>query len=231
MIALASAGVAPDLLALMPGYDADMVTIAEGGAITLETPDWYFQYDQSEDIVRNPGQYDAARHASEDPSQAFITGFAVSALQDHIHFEDNRLTFETPLIDQYEISKNLATNFLVEHYADFYELIGSEFAKAWPLAGNMSFDSFIALFGVSDAVRHTPGHNNVNGWGVGADSAVDYSAREDNLFVLGFSGKDVSGRESAQTSLPADGAMTGFFQATAMIICSAISAAGKVTTC
>lgn len=191
VIALASAGVAPDLFTLMPGYDEDMATIGDGGAITLETPDWYFQYDQSEDIVRNPDQYDAARHASEDPSQAPITGAAVSALQDHIHFEDNRLTFETPLIDQYEISKNLATNFLVEHYADFYELIGSEFAKAWPLTGDMSFDAFIALFGVSDAVLHTPGHNNVNGWGVGDDSAVDYSARADDLFVLGFSGRDV----------------------------------------
>ncbi|MDB5553617.1 MAG: Hemolysin-type calcium-binding repeat-containing protein [Rhizobium sp.] len=190
VIALASAGVAPDLLALMPGYDTDMVTVGSGGAITLHTPDWYFQYDQSEDIVRNPGQYDAARHASEDPFQAFITGIAVGLLQDHVHFEDNRLSFETPLIDQYEISKNLSTNFLVEHYADFYELIGSEFAKAWALAADMNFDAFIALFGVSDAVRNTPGHNNVNGWGVGDDSAVDYSARADDLFVLGFSGKD-----------------------------------------
>lgn len=189
VIALASAGVAPDLLALMPGYDTDMVTVGPGG-ISLHTPDWYFQYDQSEDIVRNPDRYDAARHASEDPFQAFITGIAVGLLQDHVHFEDNRLSFETPLIDQYEISKNLSTNFLVNHYADFYELIGSEFAKAWPLAGEMNFDAFIALFGVSDAVRHTPGHNNVNGWGVGADSAVDYSARVDDLFVLGFSGKD-----------------------------------------
>lgn len=188
--ALASAGVAPDLLTLMPGYDEDMVEIGNGGAITFNTPDWYFQYDQAEDIVRNPDQYDSARHLSEDPTQALVTGVAVAALSDHVHFEDNRLSFETPLIDQYAISKDLETNFLVNHYADFYELIGTEFSRAWPLVSDMAFERFVALFGESDAIKGTPGTNNVNGWGVSADSVVDYSASALDQFVLGFSGTD-----------------------------------------
>ena len=190
VVALASAGVAPDLLTLMPGYDEDMVEIGGGGAITFKTPDWYFQYDQAEDIVRNPEQYDSARHLTEDPTQALVTGVAVAALTDHVHFEDNRLSFETPLIDQYAISKNLETNFLVNHYADFYELIGTEFSTAWPLVSDMVFERFVALFGESDPIKDTPGANNVNGWGVSADNAVDYSASMLDQFVLGFSGTD-----------------------------------------
>lgn len=191
VVALASSGVAPDLLTLMPGYDADMVEIGNGGAISFKTPDWYFQYDQAEDIVRNPDEYDSARHFSEDPTQAIVTGVSVATLRDHVHFEDNRLTFETPLIDQYEVSKDLETTFLVNHYADFYELIGTEFSKAWPLVGDMAFERFVALFGESDAVKGTPGDNNVNGWGVSSDSKVDYSGSALDQFVLGFSGTDV----------------------------------------
>jgi len=190
VIALASAGVAPGLLALMPDYDTDMVEVGQGGAITFNTPDWYFQYDQAEDIVRNPDQYDASAHAAEDPLQAIITGVSVATLRDHLHFEDNRLQFETPLIDQYVLSAELDTTFLVNHYADFYELIGTEFSKAWPLADDMVFDSFIALFGKSDAVRGTPGKNNVNGWNMSADGAADYSSMSLSYFILGFSGAD-----------------------------------------
>jgi Ca2+-binding RTX toxin-like protein len=190
VVALASAGVAPDLLALMPGYDEDMVEVGEGGIVTLKTPDWYFQYDQADDIVRNPDRYDSGRHLAQDPFQSFVTGIAVNALRDHLHFEDNRLTFETPLIDQYAISKNLETNFLVNHYADFYELIGTEFSRAWPVAADMTFDRFIALFGASDAVAETRGHNNVNGWGVSVDNTVSYRSSSVDLFILGFSGID-----------------------------------------
>ena len=190
VIALASAGVAPGILALMPDYDAEMVEVGQGGAITLNAPDWYFQYDQAEDIVRNPDQYDAAAHAAEDPLGAVVTGVSVATLRDHLHFEDNRLQFETPLIDQYVLSAQLDTTFLVNHYADFYELIGTEFSKAWPLAEDRVFDSFIALFGKSDAVRGTPGKNNVNGWDMSADGAADYSSTGLDYFILGFSGTD-----------------------------------------
>jgi Ca2+-binding RTX toxin-like protein len=190
VVALASAGIDPGLLALMPDYDKSLVNVGTDGAISFNTPDWYFQYDQANDIVRNPDKYDFAAHAAEDPGQALITNAAVSLLKDHIHFEDNRLQFETPMIDQYAVSKNLDTNFLVNHYADFYELIGTEFSKAWPLAKTSTYDSFIALFGESDAVKDTPGTNNVNGWGVSADNAVDDADHSDNLFLLGLSGND-----------------------------------------
>jgi Ca2+-binding RTX toxin-like protein len=94
------------------------------------------------------------------------------------------------MIDQYEISKDLQTTFLVNHYSDFYELIGTEFSKAWPLVADMTFERFVALFGKSDAVKHTPGSNNVNGWGVSPDNVVDYSGSALDQFVLGFSGTD-----------------------------------------
>ena len=190
VVALASAGIDPGLLALMPDYDKSLVDIGKHGAISFNTPDWYFQYDQANDIVRNPDKYDFAAHAAEDPEQAVVTNAAISSLKDHIHFEDNRLQFETPMIDQYAVSKNLDTNFLVNHYADFYELIGTEFSKAWPLAKASAYGSFIALFGESDAVKDTPGTNNVNGWSVSVDNTVDYSDRSDNLFLLGLSGDD-----------------------------------------
>lgn len=190
VIALASSGIDPGLFAAMPGYDEDMVTIGKKGAISLDTPDWYFQYDQAEDIVRNPGEYDSQRHRSEDPWQSVITGIAVSTLRDHVHFEDNRLAFETPLLDQYAVSKNLNTNFLVNHYADFYELIGTEFSKAWPLAGDGEFERFVALFGKNDAIKATPGDNDVNGWGVSADNKISYAGSHLDYFVLGFSGRD-----------------------------------------
>jgi hypothetical protein len=190
VVALASSGIDPGLLGLMPGYDADMVEIGRRGDVTLNTPDWYFQYDQAADIVRNPDRYDSQRHMSEDPQQAFITRFAVATLEGHLHFEDNRLTFETPLLDQYAVSKNLATNFLVNHYADFYEMIGTEFSKAWPVVCDMNFDSFIALFGKADAVKATRGDNNVNGWGESPDNKISYLGSHLDLFVLGFSGRD-----------------------------------------
>ena len=190
VIALASSGVDPQLLTRMPGYDESLVKTGQGGSISLKTPDWYFQYDQAEDIVRNPDQYDAQRHMDEDPTQAVITAGSVATLIDHVHFEDNRLTFETPVIDQYEVSKDLETTFLVNHYSDFYELIGTEFSKAWPVVGDTAFERFVALFGKSDAVEDTPGNNNVNGWGVSPDNDVNYSGSALDQFVLGFSGTD-----------------------------------------
>ena len=194
VVALGSSGIDPRLLAAMPGYDQDMVEIGRRGAITLNTPGWYFQYDQAKDIVRNPDQYDNFRHASEDPGHAFLTSIALGTLRDHLHFEDNRLTFQTPVIDQYAISRNLSSNFLANHYADFYELIGTEFSKAWPVAsvthGDMEFDRFIALFGESSALRLVRGDNNVNGWGVSEDNKVSYIGSHLDLFVLGFSGRD-----------------------------------------
>ena len=190
VVALASAGIDPGLLALMPDYDTSLVNTGKGGVDTFNTPDWYFQYDQANDIVRNPDKYDFAAHAAEDPTQAIVTNTAISLLKDHIHFEDNRLQFETPMIDQYAVSKNLETNFLVNHYADFYEMIGTEFSKAWPVARDMAFDHFIALFGTNHRVDGTPGTNNVNGWGVSVDDHVDYRNRSGDLFLLGFSGDD-----------------------------------------
>lgn len=191
VVALASAGIAPELLTQMPDYDKSMVNIGVGGLVTFNTPDWYFQYDQANDIVRNPDQYDFAAHTAADPTQAPITALAVSLLEDHIHFEDNRVQFETSMIDQYAVSKNLETNFLVNHYADFYEMIGTEFSKAWTEVGDMTFDHFIALFGTNDQLDGTPGTNNVNGWGVSVDDSAEYRNRSGDLFLLGFSGEDV----------------------------------------
>jgi Ca2+-binding RTX toxin-like protein len=190
VVALASAGIDPGLLELMPDYDHTLVDVGKGGKISFNTPDWYFQYDQANDIVRNPDKYDFAAHAAQDPEQALVTNAAITALKDHIHFEDNRLQFETPDIDQYAVSKNLETNFLVNHYADFYELIGTEFSKSWPVAKGESFDRFIALFGHSNVLDGTPGTNNVNGWGVSVDNVADYHDRASDLFLLGFSGDD-----------------------------------------
>jgi len=192
VIALASSGVDPQLLTRMSGYDEDLVKTGQAEKISLKTPDWYFQYDQAEDIVRNPDQYDATQHseAEDDPGQVAITAGSVATLLDHVHFENNRLTFETPMIDQYEVSSDLDTTFLVNHYSDFYELIGTEFSKAWPLVSDMAFERFVALFGKSDAVEGTPGSNNVNGWGVSPDNVVDYSGSALDQFVLGFSGTD-----------------------------------------
>lgn len=198
VVALASSGIDPRLLSTMPGYDRDMVEIGRHGKITLDTPDWYFQYDQAEDIVRNPGEYDSHRHVMEDPRQAFITGIAVGSLRDHLHFQDNRLTFQTPVIDQYAIARDVPSYFLANHYSDFYELIGTEFSKAWPVAGTMAdgwasdmeFDRYIALFGYSNALGMTRGDNNVNGWGVSEDNKVSYVGSHLDMFVLGLSGRD-----------------------------------------
>ncbi|MDH6269504.1 hypothetical protein M2360_004932 [Rhizobium sp. SG_E_25_P2] len=199
VIALASAGIDPAALDILTDFDTSLVSFDEDGALQLATPDWYFQYDQANDIVRNPSSYDAAAHAAVDPTQAVITGFSVGVISDQAHFNDNRLQFETPLIDQYAISANLDTTFLVNHYADLYELIGTEFSKAWTHAGDVTYGRFIALFGESAALRNTSGENNVNGFGVAVDNSVDYGDETANLFILGFSGDDViaggSGRD------------------------------------
>jgi len=189
VIALASAGVDPGVLGLMSGYDQDLVNVG-GGGITFNTPDWYFQYDQANDIVRNPGQYDYAAHLSADPTQAPITAAAVTLLQNKIHFDDNRLQFETPMIDQYAASKNLDTNFLVNHYADLYEMIGTEFSKSWSCSGDVAYDRYIALFGSSHRLDGTVSFNNVNGFGVAVDNEVNYAGEKDSLYILGLSGND-----------------------------------------
>lgn len=199
VISLASAGIDPAALEILTDYDTSLVSFDEDGTLQLSTPDWYFQYDQANDIVRNPSSYDAEAHAAADPTQAVITAFSVAAISDQAHFSDNRLQFETPLIDQYAISANLDTTFLVNHYADLYELIGTEFSKAWTYAGEATYGRFIALFGESAALRNTSGSNNVNGFGVDVDNSVDYGDETSNLFILGFSGDDVivggSGRD------------------------------------
>jgi Ca2+-binding RTX toxin-like protein len=199
VVSLASAGIDPATLDILTDYDRSLASFDEDGALQLSTPDWYFQYDQANDIVRNPSSYDAVAHAKVDPTQALITGFSIAAISDQAHFNENRLQFETPLIDQYAISANLDTTFLVNHYADLYELIGTEFSKAWTYAADVTYGRFIALFGESAALHGVSGDNNVNGFGVAVDNTVNYGKESANLFILGFSGNDVitggSGRD------------------------------------
>ena len=189
VIALASAGIDPDTLTLKTDYDHSLVTTGPDGT-TFNTPSWYAQYDHSQDIVRNPETYDADRHAQTDPSQAPVTAAAETALMGQIHFSGHRVQMEAPLVDQYEISKNFQTNFLSQHYADFYELTASGFASAAKYADNLDYDHFIALFGVNERLVGTLTDNNVNAWGVPVDNAVSYASETSDLFILGLSGKD-----------------------------------------
>jgi hypothetical protein len=123
VVSLASAGIDPGTLALRPGWDA---TLVQGAS--LVTPDWYLSYDHAQDIVRNPGTYDYARHLQTDPQQAPVTFAATNTLREHLHFEGNRLSVEVPLLDQYALSAKLETNFLPQHYASLYEMIGRDMA-------------------------------------------------------------------------------------------------------
>ena len=189
VIALASAGVDPKTLTLMPGYDPSLVNAGPDG-VTFNTPPWYAQYDHSEDIVRNPERYDGARHAQTDPEQAPVTQAAVSTLVEHIHFEGSRFEFDAPLIDQYEISANRQTNFLAEHYSSFYELVGTGFSEAAAQATRLDYDRFVTLNGTNERLVGTAGDNNVNGWAVPIDDTVTYAAATDDLFVIGLNGDD-----------------------------------------
>lgn len=189
VIALASAGIDPATLTLKTDYNRAIVGTGADG-VTFKTPSWYAQYDHSEDIVRNPERYDSARHAEEDPQQAPITRAAVSTLLEHIHFEEGRLEIEAPLIDQYEISKRFQTNFLSEHYADFYERVGFGVGAAAPYAKHLDFARVITLNGINERLVGTPGNNNINGWNVPIDNTADYSGATRDLFILGLSGDD-----------------------------------------
>jgi Ca2+-binding RTX toxin-like protein len=190
VVALASAGVDPTTLALRPDYDKSLVTVGAKG-ITFKTPDWYSSYDQANDIVRNPGKYDAVAHAAAEPNQAPITAAAVSTLREHIHFEGNRLSVETPLTDQYKVSAPLATNFLVLHYASLYELIGSELSAASGVVKDIrAYDRVIALNGLNPESSKTPGTNDASGFGVNVNDTYKIGGVTADVAVLGLSGND-----------------------------------------
>ena len=189
VVSLASAGIDPGVLALRPGYDASLISAGPEGP-SLVTPDWYASYDHAEDIVRNPDQYDYARHLLLDPEQAPITLGATSTLREHLHFEENRLSIEVPLLDQYAVSAKLETNFLAQHYASLYEMIGDAMAQSVEEANAMVLDRIVALGGRNGALDGVAGTNNVNAFGLPEDNR--WAASEDGraVWVLGLSGKD-----------------------------------------
>ena len=191
VVALASAGIDPLTLALKPTYDTQIVKTGLGGALTFDTPDWYAQYDNAQDIVRNPERYDVVAHAQTDPAQAPLTRAFTSSLLEHISFEDNRLEVEVPLLDQYAVGSRLATTFLPQHFASLYEMIGREVAGVEPYVSELDYDRVIALGGVNDKLFGTIGSNNVNAFGLPEHNNADYSAESDSIFVLGLSGDDV----------------------------------------
>ncbi|WP_164879658.1 hypothetical protein [Afifella aestuarii] len=189
VVALASAGVDPIALTLMGDYDTSIVDI-DGVSVSFNTPDWYSQLDHSEDIVRNPGAYDAGEHLFQDPTQAPITAAAVATLGDQIHFEGNRVQFDAPLIDQYAISKSFDTNFLAEHYASFYELVEGEFALVAPVAPTLDYDRYITLNGTNERLDDVSDDNQVNGWNVPIDDEGNYASATDDIFIMGLDGSD-----------------------------------------
>lgn len=191
VVALASAGVDPVTLQLMPDFDASLVAIGSGGAVTFDTPDWYVQYGNFNDIVRNPERYDFAQHAQNDPEQAPITNAAVSTLLEHIEFTEQRLEIESPLLDQYAAAATLETTFLPEHYASYYELLGLGIAEASTFVPDLDFDRIIALGGINPNITETSGTNNANGFGVPEDNTADFSTETGDLLVMGLSGNDM----------------------------------------
>ena len=188
-IALASAGVDPATLAGRTDFDTSLVS-TDGSTTTFVTPDWYSQYDNFDDIVRNPERYDLARHTQADPQQAPITRAATSTLLEHINFEENRLEIELPEIDQYALSASFETTFLPQHYASTYELAGLGLAQAAVHLDTLDFDRIIALGGINPNITETSGTNNVNGFLVPEDDVADFSAETDTLLILGLSGDD-----------------------------------------
>lgn len=196
VVSLASAGVDPNTLLLRTDFDSDLVTM-EGETVTLNTPDWYSSYDHSGDIVRTPQVYDAGRHAETDPAQAPITAYAISFLVDQLKFDDNRISVDLPELDQYALSPELATNFLPEHYASTYELVGRELAKGLRYLDEMAFDRFVALGGENPRLAEIEG-NNVNAFGLEPDNSWKVSEDDGASFVMGLSGSDrlIGGAES-----------------------------------
>lgn len=191
VVSLASAGVDPLVFALAPDFDRDLVTLgSDGRVIGLATPDWYGQYDHAGDIVRNTESYDRARHAQLDPEQAAVTGSILPFLAEHLHFESNRLSVETPLVDQYAISRNFDTTFLSLHYAALYESIGTELADAAKVADPTGFDRVVALNGINPRDAETPGSNDPGGWNLSVDDRFVATASRDDLFVIGMEGGD-----------------------------------------
>lgn len=193
LVALASAGIDPGVFALKPDFDRTIVSLdidGNGTISLLQTPDWYIQHDHADDIVRNPSRYDFLRHSQTDPAQAPITNFAIGAISDQLHFSGNRLQIEAPLVDQYALSPNFETNFLAQHYASFYELVGQAFVEAAALAPSLDYDRFVTLHGFDALLADTVGDNNVNGWGVPIDNAFNAGASSEDLFVMGIDGDD-----------------------------------------
>jgi len=189
VVALASAGIDPVTLQLKPDFDTNLVTIGIDGA-TFNTPDWYTQYDNANDIVRNPENYDTAAHTQNDPQQAPQTRAAISTLEEHLEFTEHRLTVESPFLDQYAEAATLETLFLPEHYSSYYELIGLGIEAAAPFAADLSFDRIIALGGKNPNITETSGTNNANGFSVPVNNTIDLSAETGTLLVMGLSGND-----------------------------------------
>lgn len=194
MIALASAGVDPAVLALRPDFDRALLQVGGDGAPRLVTPDGYTQVDHAGDIVRNPWRYDPAEHAAADPDsqQVAFTTAATSTLREHLHFEGGRIEIGAPTVDQYALSAGFETNFLAQHYASLYELNATAVAEALQAAGAAvaDFDRVIALSGSNRAILEVSGTNNANGWGLAVDDSADYGAVGDDLLVVGLAGGD-----------------------------------------
>lgn len=190
VVSLASAGVDPATLALRPDYDKSLVTVDAAG-IRFRTPDWYASYDQAGDIVRNPATYDAAAHAKAEPDQAPVTGFVITLLREHLHFEGNRISVETPLIDQYKVSAPLATNFLALHYASLYELIGGALAEASDFVDDIgAYARIVALNGLNPESLKTPGTNDASGFGVPVNDRFSAAGDSRGVAVLALGGDD-----------------------------------------
>lgn len=190
VVALASAGIDPVTLTLKPGYDNAIVRVSGDGSIAFKTPDWYAQYDNAQDIVRNPERYDIVAHAEADPEQAPLTRAFTSSLLEHINFEENRLEVEVPLLDQYAVGAKLATTFLPQHYSSLYEMIGREVAGVEPYVTHLDYGRVLALGGANEKLIGTAGSNNVNAFGLSEDNVADFSAESGSVFILGLSGND-----------------------------------------
>ncbi len=187
VVSLASAGIDPGTLGLRTDYDPALVA-ADG--VSFVTPDWYAQYDNAQDIVRNPERYDNAAHLENDPQQAPLTRTFITALEEHISFEGGRLEVEMPLLDQYALSSSLQTTFLPQHYSSTYELVGLAAAEALAETDATGFDRVIALGGTNPNIVGTPASNNANAFGLPEDTAFDLGGETGALMVLGLSGDD-----------------------------------------
>jgi hypothetical protein len=95
-----------------------------------------------------------------------------------------------PLLDQYAVSARLETNFLAQHYASLYEMIGDAMARSVEEANAMVLDRIVALGGRNGALDGVAGTNNANVFGLPEDNR--WTAPEDGraVWVLGLSGAD-----------------------------------------